>query len=215
MSGDIDKSVKNIRFKGGTDLNNLKFGVTLDDSNFKLWKQEISRKVSMANKRLRRLEENNLTDQPAYRTWKNYNGGEYFSVKGKNFNELQAENARLNNFLNSATSTVRGANKQLKEIADRFDLKYSSVKELPLITKRYFELTSKAGQYLQNVEGSLSSITSDQQFEIVSDYVKEAKIDLSASDFDMESALDDIIELSKYDNREQAGEFDAWGYVDM
>lgn len=212
---DIDKAVKNIRFKGGTDLNNLKFGVTLDDSNFKLWKQEISRKVSMANKRLRRLEQNNLTDQPAYRTWKNYNGGEYFSVKGKNFNELQAENARLNNFLNSATSTVRGANKQLKEVAERFDLKYSSVKDLPLITKRYFELTSKAGQYLQNVEGSLSAITSDQQFEIVSDYVKEAKIDLAASDFDMETALDDIIKLSSYDEREQGGEFDAWGYVDL
>ena len=211
----IDKAVKNIRFKGGTDLNNLKFGVTLDDSNFKLWKKEISRKVSLANKRLRRLEKNNLTDQPAYRTWKNYNGGEYFSVKGKNFNELQAENARLNNFLNSATSTVRGANKQLKEVAERFDLKYSSVKDLPLITKRYFELTSKAGQYLQNVEGSLSAITSDQQFEIVSDYVKEAKIDLAASDFDMETALDDIIKLSSYDEREQGGEFDAWGYVDL
>lgn len=212
---DINKAVKNIRFKGGTDLNNLKFGVTLDDTNFKLWKQEISRKVSLANKRLRRLEENNLTDQPAYRTWKNYNGGEYFSVKGKNFNELQAENARLNNFINSTTSTVRGANAQLKEVAERFDLKYSSVKDLPLITKRYFELTSKAGQYLQNVEGSLSAITSDQQFEIVSDYVKQAKIDLAASDFDMETALDDIIKLSSYDEREQGGEFDAWGYVDM
>lgn len=212
---DINKAVKNIRFKGGTDLNNLKFGVTLDDTNFKLWKQEISRKVSLANKRLRRLEENNLTDQPAYRTWKNYNGGEYFSVKGKNFNELQAENARLNNFINSTTSTVRGANKQLKEVAERFDLKYSSVKDLPIITKRYFELTSKAGQYLQNVEGSLSAITSDQQFEIVSDYVKQAKIDLAASDFDMETALDDIIKLSSYDEREQGGEFDAWGYVKM
>lgn len=212
---DINKAVKNIRFKGGTDLNNLKFGVTLDDANFKLWKQEISRKVSLANKRLRRLEENNLTDQPAYRTWKNYNGGEYFSVKGKNFNELQAENARLNNFINSATSTVRGANKQLKEVAERFDLKYSSVKDLPTITKRYFELTSKAGQYLQNVEGSLSAITSDQRFEIVSDYVKQSKIDLAASDFDMETALDDIIKLSSYDEREQGGEFDAWGYVDL
>lgn len=212
---DINKAVKNIRFKGGTDLNNLKFGVTLDDTNFKLWKQEISRKVSLANKRLRRLEENNLTDQPAYRTWKNYNGGEYFSVKGKNFNELQAENARLNNFINSTTSTVRGANQQLKEVAERFDLKYSSVKDLPIITKRYFELTSKAGQYLQNVEGSLSAITSDQQFEIVSDYVKQAKIDLAASDFDMETALDDIIKLSSYDEREQGGEFDAWGYVKM
>ena len=173
----IDKAVKNIRFKGGTDLNNLKFGVTLDDTNFRLWKKEISRKVSLANKRLRRLEKNNLTDQPAYRTWKNYNGGEYFSVKGKNFNELQAENARLNNFINSTTSTVRGARNHLKEVAKRLDLKYSSVKELPLMTQRYFELASKAEQYLQNVEGSLSAISSDQRFEIVSDYVKEAKID--------------------------------------
>ena len=214
MSG-IDSAVKNITFKGGTDLNHLKFGVTLDDTNFRLWKKEISRKVSMANKRLRRLEKNNLTDQPAYRTWKNYNGGEKFSVKGKNFNELQAENARLNNFLNSATSTVRGANANLKKVAERLDLKYSRVKDLPLITKRYFELSSKAEQYLDNVEGSLSAISSDQRFEIVSDYVKEAKIDLSASDFDMDSALDDIIKLSSYDEREQAGEFDTWGYVTM
>ena len=75
-------------------------------------KQEISKKASMANKRLKRLEKNDLTNVPAYRQYVQ-GGGVKFSVKGKNYNQLQAELSRVNHFINSKTSTVRGTNSVL------------------------------------------------------------------------------------------------------
>ena len=59
-------------------------------TNLRELKSEISKKASMANKRLNRLEKNGLTDLPSYKNWVDYNGGVKFSVKGKNYNELKS-----------------------------------------------------------------------------------------------------------------------------
>ena len=45
------------------------------------YRQEASRKVSMANKRLKRMEEQNLSMSPAYRKWID-EGGQKFGIKG-------------------------------------------------------------------------------------------------------------------------------------
>ena len=93
-------------------------------------KAEVSRKASMANKRLVRLEKNNLTSSPAYQKWVDYKGGIKFSVRNKDYNQLQQELARVNQFIESKTSTVRGLNKVLKEMAKNTGIKYGSIKEL-------------------------------------------------------------------------------------
>lgn len=189
-------------------IQSLKGGRKLDvgfdrEKEYKLFKQEISRKASMANKRLKRLESNNLTDLPAYQQWLSYNGGVKFGVKGKTHNELQKELARLNRFLDSKTSLVRESNKLLKSIAEDTGIKYGSVRELPQKTKRFFELVSKTEQYLRNVEGSASAIGYQKLWEVVSNYVKSTDVDLGSSKFDMEKALQQITELSKYENVEK------------
>lgn len=158
-------------------------------------KAEVSRKASMANKRLARLERNNLTHLPAYQMWLDYKGGVKFSVKGKDYNELQMELARVNAFLNAKTSLVRQANKYLKEIAAMTGIKYKSVKELPALTKNFFELASKIEQYLRNVEGSASAIGYQKIWEVINKYVKEENSELLKGVSDMESAIPIIAEM--------------------
>jgi hypothetical protein len=158
-------------------------------------KAEVSRKASIANKRLARLEKNNLTHLPAYQMWVDYKGGVKFSVKGKDYNELQKELARVNAFLNAKTSLVRQANKYLKEIAAMTGIKYKSVKELPALTKNFFELASKIEQYLRNVEGSASAIGYQKIWEVINKYVKEENAELLKGVADMESAIPIIAEM--------------------
>lgn len=158
-------------------------------------KAEVSRKASMANKRLARLERNNLTHLPAYQMWLDYKGGVKFSVKGKDYNELQMELARVNAFLNAKTSLVRQANKYLKEIAAMTGIKYKSVKELPALTKNFFELASKIEQYLRNAEGSASAIGYQKIWEVINKYVKEENAELLKGVSDMESAIPIIAEM--------------------
>jgi hypothetical protein len=158
-------------------------------------KAEVARKASIANKRLARLEKNNLTNLPAYQMWLDYKGGVKFSVKGKDYNELQKELARVNAFLNAKTSLVREANKYLKEIAAMTGIKYKSVKELPALTKNFFVLASKIEQYLRNVEGSASAIGYQKIWEVINKYVKEENAELLKGVADMESAIPIIAEM--------------------
>ena len=144
-------------------------------------KREIQRKAKIANKRLKRLEQNNLTNLPAYQQWVK-DGKVRFGVKGKSYNELQAELARLNRFLDSKTSLVRKANKYLKEIADLTGVEYKSVKELPNKLENFFRISEKVEEYLRNVEGSASATGYHKIWEVVNEVVETEKIVLDQTE---------------------------------
>lgn len=165
------------------------------DSELKLkaLKQEIQRKANIAHKRLKRLEKNNLTELPAYKQWVK-EGKVRFGVKGKNYNELQAELARLNRFLDSKTSLVREANKYLKEIAEMTGVKYKRVRELPAKLNNFFRISEKVEEYLRNVEGAASAIGYHKIWEVVNEVVKMEGRDLEGSEEDMESIIDEVID---------------------
>lgn len=180
----------------------LKVGQSHDDAYKKL-KKEVSRKASMANKRLIRLESNNLENLPAYKAWQTYGGGVKFSVKGKDYNELQKELSRLNHFLNSETSLVRGANRVMKSIAKETGIKYSRVSELPQKTKAFFEISSKVEQYLQNTTQTAWALGYQKIWQQVNQYVKDERIDLAGANLDVEEAVKKITELLDYENVER------------
>ena len=165
------------------------------DSELKLraLKQEIQRKANIAHKRLKRLEKNNLTELPAYKQWVK-EGKVRFGVKGKNYNELQAELARLNRFLDSKTSLVREANKYLKEIAELTGVKYKRVRELPAKLNNFFRISEKVEEYLRNVEGVASAIGYHKIWEVVNEVVKMEGRELEGSEDDMESIIDEVID---------------------
>lgn len=152
------------------------------------YRTEASRLASMANKRLKRLEEAGLTDSPAYKA----TNGERFGVRGKSHNELQKEVARMNRFLDSATSTIRGSNQVLKTMAESTGIKYKNLTDLREKAKTFFELSSKVEQYLRTVEDMASAYGSTQLFTAINEYVKKAKIDLGDSEKDINELVGEI-----------------------
>ena len=164
----------------------FKAGVKKAQAEFR---KEVSRLASLANKRIQRLENAKLTDSPAYQKWVE-NGSVKFGVKGKTYNQLQSEMARLNRFINAQTSTVRGINSNLKEMAANTGIKYGTLKELRSKATSFFELASKVEQYLRTVNDMASAIGYNKIWEVINEYVEKEKIDLSGAE-------NNIDELSK------------------
>lgn len=159
-------------------------------------KKEISQKASMANKRLARLEKNGLTETPSYKNWVEYGGGVKFSVKGKNYNELQAELARVNHFLDNATSTVRGANRVLKDMAKTTGMKYEKIGDLYEMGAKFFELSSKVEQYLNSAMQGASAIGYQKIWQAINQYIKEEQIALNDSEVNIDDLLEKISDLA-------------------
>ena len=158
-------------------------------------KQEISKKASMANKRLKRLEKNDLTNVPAYRQYVQ-GGGVKFSVKGKNYNELQAELSRVNHFIDSKTSTVRGTNSVLKEIANTAKIKYNNLSELYSNVNQFFSIASKVEDYLNATGQTALAIGYQRIWEAINKYVEQEGKILLDTTRDLAKALPDIAKLT-------------------
>lgn len=167
-------------------------------------KEDLRGKVAMANKRIARLEKNNLTELSAYRSWSNkdnWRGGEKFSSAGSNYRDLQKELARVDKFLNNKSSLVREANKQLKSIANNTGIKYEKVSELPQLTSKFFELASKAEQYLRNVQGTVA-VQYQEIWQEINAYLEKESIDLNDSGADVEQILNEIMNNMNSESRE-------------
>lgn len=158
-------------------------------------KKEVSRKASMANKRLRRLEKNDLTDNFAYKSVVK-NGKPQFSVKGKDYNELQKELTRINHFIDAKTSTIRGTNQVLKEIANNTNVTYENVNELYKKSKQFFQLSEKVSEYLSLTNQSGLSLGYQRIWQAINEYVEKEQADLASSEFEMEKAVKSISHLA-------------------
>ena len=162
------------------------------------YRKEASRLSSMANKRISRLEKNNLTDSPAYKNLVGADGVvHHFGIRGKDYNQVQSEVARLNRFLNNTTSTVRGANKVLKDMAKNTGIKYKNLTELKTKSKQFFELSSKVEQYLRTVDDMASAIGYQKIWEQVNQYVKESETEFDGAEMDIDKATLDVTNAIK------------------
>lgn len=175
-----------------TDIMKKSWGLKGFDK--RLYRKEVSRLSAIANKRIQRLEKNDLTDSPAYRILVE-NGGAKFGVKGKTFNQVQQEFSRLNRFLNSETSTIRGINKNLKEMAKNTGVKYENLKQLKQMSGKFFELASKVEQYLRVVEDMASAIGYQKIWEAINEYIEGEKINLAESETPIEEMTEMVTKL--------------------
>ena len=168
--------------------------------NEKEYRKEVTKIVSVANKRIKRLEKSKLTDSPAYQKWLN-EGGVKFSVKGKTHNQLQREVARLKKFMESETSTVRGLNNTLKNMAKATGVKYKNLRDLQSKAKNFFTLASKVEQYLRSVNDIASAIGYQKIWTAINQYVQKEKIDLAKAEGDIEGLTKTVSELlADYDS---------------
>lgn len=155
--------------------------VKLASEEYKALKKEVSRMASMANKRLTRLEKNELTHLPSYKSWEEH-GSIRFSVKGKTHQQLQAEYWRLKNFLDAKTSTVRGANAFLKEMAQNTGIKYNGLADLKTKSQKFFELANKIKQYYKNAEKSALALDYQKIWQQINEQIKQGVIEIDSAE---------------------------------
>lgn len=156
-------------------------------------KREVSRLASVANKRLVRLENNGFEDSPAYKQWIE-SGGEKFSVRGKDYNALQKELARVRQFVNAKTSTIRGAQSVLKAIAANTGANFKG-RELWAQASNFFRVASMIEQYIRNTEDVASAIGYQKIWTAINQYTQANDIDLAAMQVDMEQMVGNIAQM--------------------
>lgn len=154
-------------------------------------RQQVSRLASMANKRIQRLEQSELTDTPAYKSWEE-NGRHRFSVRGKTYQEVQAEYWRVKKFIENKTSTVTGAKQVLYDMASATGIEYTDIADLQAKASSFFSIASKVKQYLQSVGDSAIALDYQKIWEQINLYVKEENIELAGAEGDL-NAIDEIV----------------------
>ena len=163
------------------------------ESDYRRLKAEVSRLASMANKRLVRLENHGFEDSPAYQQFV-ASGGEKFSVRGKDYNELQKELARVRQFVNAKTSTIRGAQSVLKAIASNTGMDLKG-RELWAQASNFFRIASMVEQYIRNTENTASAIGYQKIWTAVNQYTQQNEIDLAQMHGDMEQLVGNIAQM--------------------
>ena len=151
----------------------------------KTFREETARLNSMANKRIKRMlaksDENGFTS-PALEKWKE-EGSQFFEIRSKtSWNALQKERARVSNFLNSSTSSIKGTNKILKEMANNTGLEYKNLADLQSKSKKFFELSNKIDQYYKSKSGEYKGYQTI--WDNINKYVKLDGIDLNNANID-------------------------------
>lgn len=165
-------------------------------------RQQVTKMVSMANKRLKRLENNDLTDLPAYQQFLTYNEPK-FSISGKSREEVVTEYWRLKHFIDSTTSTVRGANKVIQDVAETTGLKYTNLKDLKSKLSNFFRLADKVKEYLKSTGNTADALDYQKIWTQINTYVDMANADITSTE-GMENTLDNII--SQWEKIEQQNE---------
>ena len=151
----------------------------------KTFREETARLNSMANKRIKRMlvksDENGFTS-PALEKWKK-EGSQFFEIRSKtSWNELQKERTRVSNFLNSSTSSIKGTNKILKEMANNTGLEYKNLADLQSKSSKFFELSNKIDQYYKSKSGEYKGYQTI--WDNINKYVKLDGIDLNNANVD-------------------------------
>ena len=195
--------------------------VEVASEEYERLKSEIPRLARMANKRLDRLEKNELTELPAYEAW--YRSGHIrFSgaVAKKSFQELQAEYWRIKRFLDNKTSLVYGATVYLKELANTIGIKYRRVSELKSMTKKFFELAKKIEEYYRQVNESARALDYQRIWQNINTAVKQKIIDLRGSETAVEllekylNAMDKLTAVERMqEGYREASE--TWDFIDI
>ena len=194
---------------GFGSVDKLDFSDYMKAGEVKENRKRISRLVSLANKRLKRLENAGLDDSPAYQKWVEA-GAEKFSVKGKDHNQLQRELSRLKNFIESETSTVRGVNNVLKQMAQNTGIEYSNMQDLKNNAKTFFELSSKVEQYLRTVDDIASSIGYQKIWESINQYVKDERITLADAKMNIDQMIKVVTDMLKASNNRYIDQDNWW-----
>lgn len=158
------------------------------ESEQKALRAQVSQLASMANKRLDRLEKNELTSSPAYQKWEQ-NGSHRFSVGGKSYSEVQSEYWRVKDFLEMRTSSVTGTKAVLQEIATNIGWGKIDFDNIALTQEQlsnFFKIADTVSQYLDSVDESAAALDYQEIWDTINAAYQEGKIDFNNAELDAE-----------------------------
>ena len=186
---------------------------------YKELRKEVSRMASMANKRIDRLERNYLTMLPAYQAWEK-NGSVRFSVKGKSYEETQAEYWRLKKFLDDRTSTVKQANDFLREMAENTGIQYNGLEDLKTKSAKFFELADLIKQYNQSINQSAQALDYQKIWKDINTYVLDTDADLAdavSSEEQLEKFLNYMNLVQPVENNQEGFSLNGnkWDFIEL
>jgi uncharacterized protein YoxC len=186
--------------------------ITEREIRIREFRREASRLASLANKRIQRIEKNSLTESPAYKRYIKDGQGK-FGVKGKTYQEVQAEVARINRFINAETSTIKGINNELKSMAANTGIEYTDLKDLQKKAAKFFELSAKVAEVFKSMDDISTALDYQKIWEAVNIYTQQEGIDLADSDAKVDGmlkAVTDIIELRRANDAAMAAPKIEW-----
>ena len=161
-------------------------------------RREASRLVSLANKRLKRIEQQGLIESPAYKKFIE-DGGQKFGIRGKTMEEVRQEVARMNDFIKKQTSTVTGTKKYLTNVAKSVGItKIENFKELQGQLNTFFRGVDKVRDYLHNSKEVSVAIGYSKIHEVVSNYVQEVGSELDSIDDLVIEMAEKVVEGAGY-----------------
>lgn len=154
----------------------------------KALRAQVSQLANMANKRLDRLEKNELTSSPAYQKWEQA-GSHRFSVGGKSYPEVQSEYWRVKDFLEMRTSSVTGTKAVLQEIATNIgwgDIDFDNISETQDQLSNFFKIADTVSEYLNSVDESAAALDYQEIWDTINAAYQEGKIDFNNAELDAE-----------------------------
>ena len=161
-------------------------------------RQEARRLVSLANKRIKRIEQQGLTESPAYKKYVE-DGKQKFGIRGKNTEEVKQEIARMNGYIKKQTSTVKGTKLYLDNVAKSVGVTtFDNYKELQGQLNTFFRGVDKVREYLRNSKEVSVAIGYSKIHEVVSDYVEEVGDELDSIDDLVAEMAGKVIEGAGY-----------------
>ncbi len=188
--------------------------ITKASDKYKSLRKEVSRLASIANKRLARLEKNDLTMLPAYESWSK-SGGVKFGVKGKSNREVQREYWRLKQFLDNKTSTVKQANEFLKDMASNTGIVYNGLADLKAKSKKFFELANKIKEYNKMIQKQAEALNYQKIWTQINTAVAKDAINLTdaiSTDEQLERFLEYMEQVQPVETQQEGYSIDDTNY---
>lgn len=166
----------------------LKTEIEAIEHEQKALRAQVSQLAGIANKRLDRLEKNELTSSPAYQKWEQ-NGSHRFSVSGKSYSEVQSEYWRVKDFLEMRTSSVTGTKAVLQEIATNIGwgkIDFTDIASTQEQLSNFFTMADTVSQYLESVDESAAALDYQEIWNTINAAYQQGKIDFNSAELDAE-----------------------------
>ena len=189
----------------------LKTEIEAIEHEQKALRAQVSQLAGIANKRLDRLEKNELTSSPAYQKWEQ-NGSHRFSVSGKSYSEVQSEYWRVKDFLEMRTSSVTGTKAVLQEVATNIGwgkIDFTDIASTQEQLSNFFSIADTVSQYLESVDESAAALDYQEIWNTINAAYQQGKIDFNSAELDAEQMQGIVSEMMVLEGtQEMLGMFD-------